>query len=179
MGTEIRLAGIIRESVVDGPGWRFVIFGQGCPHNCEGCQNPETHDFGGGYISDTDRILKAVSEDPLLSGITLSGGDPFVQAEEFSVLAKGAHDLGLNVVTYTGWTIEQLLAGMENHPGWRKLLEETDILVDGKFDLSQKSLEVKFRGSRNQRVIDAKASIREGKAVETDFDSIPRYKKAK
>ncbi len=179
MGTEIRLAGIIRESVVDGPGWRFVIFGQGCPHNCEGCQNPETHDFGGGYISDTDRILKAVSEDPLLSGITLSGGDPFVQAEEFSVLAKGAHDLGLNVVTYTGWTIEQLLAGMENHPGWRKLLEETDILVDGKFDISQKSLEVKFRGSRNQRVIDAKASIREGKAVETDFDSIPRYKKAK
>lgn len=179
MGTEIRLAGIIRESVVDGPGWRFVIFGQGCPHNCEGCQNPETHDFGGGYISDTDRILKAVSEDPLLSGITLSGGDPFVQAEEFSVLAKGAHDLGLNVVTYTGWTIEQLLAGMENHPGWRKLLEETDILVDGKFDLSQKSLEVKFRGSRNQRVIDAKASIREGKAVEMDFDSIPRYKKAK
>lgn len=179
MGTEIRLAGIIRESVVDGPGWRFVIFGQGCPHNCEGCQNPETHDFSGGYISDTDRILKAVSEDPLLSGITLSGGDPFVQAEEFSVLAKGAHDLGLNVVTYTGWTIEQLLAGMENHPGWRKLLEETDILVDGKFDISQKSLEVKFRGSRNQRVIDAKASIREGKAVETDFDSIPRYKKAK
>lgn len=179
MGTEIRLAGIIRESVVDGPGWRFVIFGQGCPHNCEGCQNPETHDFGGGYMSDTDRILKAVSEDPLLSGITLSGGDPFVQAEEFSILAKGAHDLGLNVVTYTGWTIEQLLGGMENHPGWRKLLEETDILVDGKFDLNQKSLEVKFRGSRNQRVIDAKASIREGRAVETDFDSIPHYKKAK
>lgn len=179
MGTEIRLAGIIRESVVDGPGWRFVIFGQGCPHNCEGCQNPETHDFGGGYISDTDRILKAVSEDPLLSGITLSGGDPFVQAEEFSVLAKGAHDLGLNVVTYTGWTIEQLLAGMESHPSWRKLLEETDILVDGKFDISKKSLEVKFRGSRNQRVIDVKASIIEGKAVETDFDSIPRYKKAK
>lgn len=176
MGTEIRLAGIIRESVVDGPGWRFVVFGQGCPHKCEGCQNPETHDFGGGYISDTDRILKAAAENPLLSGITLSGGDPFVQAESFAVLAKGAHEIGLNVIAYTGWTVEQLMAGMDSHKGWRELLEETDILVDGKFILSQKSLNVRFRGSKNQRVIDPRASLKAGAAVETDFDSIKRYK---
>lgn len=172
MGVPVRLAGVIRESVVDGPGWRFVIFAQGCPHNCEGCHNPETHDFEGGYVSDTDRILAEVAKNPLLSGVTLSGGDPFVQAEEFYHIAKGAHEMGLNVVAYTGWTVEQLIAGAEKREGWKKLLSETDILVDGKFILAEKSLNVKFRGSRNQRVIDAKESLRQGKAVETDFDNI-------
>lgn len=167
--TPLRLAGVIRESVVDGPGWRFVVFSQGCPHHCEGCHNPQTHDFDGGYMSTVGNIVKAVKEDPLLKGVTLSGGDPFVQADNFAVLAREVHNLGLDVITYTGYTVEQLMQGMDKNEGWRHLLEETDILVDGKFVLAKKSLNCKFRGSTNQRVIDPKKSIAAGKAVETEF----------
>lgn len=165
----LRLAGVIRESVVDGPGWRFVVFSQGCIHNCEGCQNPQTHDMNGGYESSVDRLIEEIKKDKLLKGVTLSGGDPFEQAENFSVLAKEVHSLGLDVVTYTGYTFEQLLKGTEKNVGWRHLLEETDILIDGKFELSKKSLECKFRGSTNQRIIDVKRSIAAGKAVETQI----------
>ncbi|MGN1161476.1 MAG: anaerobic ribonucleoside-triphosphate reductase activating protein [Candidatus Fimenecus sp.] len=169
MSTPLRLAGVIRESVVDGPGWRFVVFSQGCRHNCEGCHNPQTHDFNGGYMSDVDRIIGEIKKDPLLKGVTLSGGDPFEQAENFSVLAKEVHALGLDVVTYTGYTFEQLYKGMEKNEGWRHLLSETDILIDGKFVLAKKSLNCKFRGSTNQRVIDPKKSLETGKAVEIEI----------
>ncbi|MGN0569597.1 MAG: anaerobic ribonucleoside-triphosphate reductase activating protein [Candidatus Fimenecus sp.] len=169
MSTPLRLAGVIRESVVDGPGWRFVVFSQGCRHNCEGCHNPQTHDFNGGYMSDVDKIIGEIKKDPLLKGVTLSGGDPFEQAENFSVLAKEVHALGLDVVTYTGYTFEQLYKGMEKNEGWRHLLSETDILIDGKFVLSKKSLNCKFRGSTNQRVIDPKKSLETGKAVEIEI----------
>lgn len=93
----------------------------------------------------------------MLKGITLSGGDPFVQPEAMAELAEEAHKLGLNVVTYTGYTIEELLNGLEEHPGWRRLLEQSDTLVDGRFILEQKSMLLKFRGSKNQRVIDPRA----------------------
>lgn len=169
MSTPLRLAGVIRESVVDGPGWRFVVFSQGCRHNCEGCHNPQTHDFNGGYMSDVDKIIGEIKKDPLLKGVTLSGGDPFEQAENFSVLAKEVHALGLDVVTYTGYTFEQLYKGMEKNEGWRHLLSETDILIDGKFVLAKKSLNCKFRGSTNQRVIDPKKSLETGKAVEIEI----------
>ena len=169
MAATLRLAGVIRESVVDGPGWRFVVFAQGCPHRCEGCHNPQTHDYNGGYMSDTDKILTEIKKDSLLKGVTLSGGDPFEQAESFSVLAKEVHKLGLDVVTYTGYTFEQLYKGMTQNESWHHLLEETDILIDGKFELSKKSLNCKFRGSTNQRVIDTKKSLAAGKAVETEF----------
>lgn len=169
MSTPLRLAGVIRESVVDGPGWRFVVFSQGCRHNCEGCHNPQTHDFNGGYMSDVDKIIGEIKKDPLLKGVTLSGGDPFEQAENFSVLAKEVHALGLDVVTYTGYTFEQLYKGMEKNEGWHHLLSETDILIDGKFVLAKKSLNCKFRGSTNQRVIDPKKSLETGKAVEIEI----------
>lgn len=169
MAAPLRLAGVIRESVVDGPGWRFVVFAQGCPHHCEGCHNPQTHDYNGGYMSDTDKVIEEIKKDPLLKGVTLSGGDPFEQAESFSVLAREIHKLGLDVVTYTGYTFEQLFKGMTKNDGWRRLLEETDILIDGRFELSKKSLNCKFRGSTNQRVIDAKKSLAAGKAVETEI----------
>lgn len=169
MATSLRLAGVIRESIVDGPGWRFVVFSQGCKHNCEGCHNPETHDMNGGYESSVERIIEAVKQDKLLKGVTLSGGDPFEQAEKFSVLAREVHDLGLDVVTYTGYTFEQLYKGMAKNEGWRHLLEQTDILIDGKFELAKKSLNCKFRGSTNQRVLDAKKSLAEGIAIEIEI----------
>lgn len=165
----LQLAGVIRESVVDGPGWRFVVFAQGCPHRCTGCHNPETHDFSGGYTSSVTRILDAAKENPMLHGITLSGGEPFAQAEGFAILAKEAKACGLDVVTYTGYTFESLLDGFVAHPDWRALLEQTDILVDGQFLQEEKSLQLRFRGSKNQRVLDVPASLAEQRAVETTF----------
>ena len=165
----IRLAGVIPESIVDGPGMRYVVFTQGCPHNCPGCHNPETHDPAGGYMSDTETLLEEFRQNPLLSGITFSGGDPFQQALPLAGLAAEIHALKKTVITYTGYTIEYLLAHLNEHPGWKELLENTDILIDGPYIESQRDLLLHFRGSTNQRVIDPVASLREGRAIETEF----------
>ncbi|NLL03679.1 MAG: anaerobic ribonucleoside-triphosphate reductase activating protein [Clostridiales bacterium] len=169
METKLRLAGVIRESIVDGPGWRLVVFAQGCPHNCNGCQNPQTHNFIDGYDSTVENILNAVKENPLLSGITLSGGEPFSQAKHLAVLAREVHSIGLNVMAYTGWSFEQLYAGANEQNGWLELLSEVDWLVDGKFEIENKTLSLKFRGSSNQRIIDVKKSLSNGLAVEIEL----------
>lgn len=168
--TPLRLAGVIRESIVDGPGIRMVVFAQGCPHHCKGCHNPETHDPTGGYDSTVGNLLREAKKNPLLKGLTLSGGDPFFQANGFAKLAQAAHEAGYNIITYTGYTFEELLAGMKAHEGWEALLRETDILVDGKFILEERSLSLQFRGSKNQRVIDVPASLKAGKAVEREWE---------
>lgn len=168
MGEKLRLAGVIRESVVDGPGWRFVVFVQGCPHRCAGCQNPQTHDFKGGYEGDCDALFEAFMHNPLLAGMTLSGGEPFAQAGPLAALARRVHAVGKNIVTFTGWTYEQLLAGATPENGWMDLLQETDLLIDGRFDLEKKSLDIRFRGSSNQRLIDVKKSRSAGHAMEVE-----------
>lgn len=149
---KLRVAGIIEESIVDGPGIRLVVFTQGCKHNCIGCHNPETHSFTGGKLIDIDSIVHMVKSNPLLDGITLSGGEPFEQVKECAILAKKVKELGLSVVTYTGYTFEEIL----KNRNLRELLIYTDILIDGKFDIRKKSLILKFRGSTNQRIIDVK-----------------------
>ena len=164
---ELRLAGVIRESIVDGPGLRMTIFTQGCPHNCEGCHNPQTHDFKGGYISHPENILKAIDEDPLLRGVTFSGGEPFMQPEALAQLAEEIHKRGLDVLTYTGFTFEQIIDSGDDRK--LALLKQTDYLIDGKFVLALRSLELHFRGSSNQRIIAVKRSLEEGRAVETDL----------
>lgn len=156
---ELRLAGVIRESIVDGPGIRMTIFTQGCPHKCEGCHNPQTHDFNGGYISYPENILKAIDADPLLKGVTFSGGEPFMQADALAELAVEIHKRGLNILTYTGFTFEQLLESFEKFPERKQLLEQTDYLIDGRFVLSLRSLNLQYRGSSNQRIIDVKKSL--------------------
>ncbi len=165
---EIRLAGVVRESIVDGPGIRFVVFAQGCPHGCDGCHNPKSHDPEGGYSIETEKLLEEIEKNPLLSGVTLSGGEPFLQAGALASLAAAIRARGLSVVTYTGYTLEELLEGL-NKPGWRDLLLNTDTLVDGRFVLSERDLTLRFRGSKNQRVIDPAASVREGRTVEKAF----------
>lgn len=165
MDTKLRLAGVIRESIVDGPGWRFVVFVQGCPHHCKNCQNPGTWDFDGGYETTVENILNAVKEDKLLTGVTLSGGEPFTQAKELTVLAKKVHEAGLDVMSFSGYTFEELVNGATVDNGWLSLLSELSLLVDGKFIEEQKSLELKFRGSRNQRIIDVRESLKAGHAV--------------
>lgn len=150
--TTLRIAGIIRESIVDGPGIRFAVFGQGCPHDCPGCHNPESHDFNGGYDCSIDKILEQIDKNPLLKGVTFSGGEPFCQAEEFAVLGSKIKERGLSVVTFTGYTYEELAA--MGDVGIDKLLEVTDLLIDGRYMAEQRDLTLKFRGSKNQRIID-------------------------
>ena len=158
------LSGIVRDSIVDGPGIRTTIFSQGCPHHCEGCHNPETWDFGCGTPMDEERLVQIVEENPLCRGVTFSGGEPFAQAEGFCKLAKLLKEKGYEVASYTGYTFEQLLCGSDAQ---KELLKSIDILIDGPFLLRERSLEVSFRGSRNQRILDVPASLAAGKAVET------------
>ncbi len=165
---ELRIAGTVNDSIVDGPGIRFTIFTQGCPHNCKGCHNPQTHSFDGGEIADTEELLAKIRSNPLLDGVTFSGGEPFCQAKVLAALGRQIHEIGLNIITYTGYTFEQLYSGGEKNR-WRDLLEVTDYLIDGPFILEKKDWEIKFRGSSNQRYIDCPASLRCGKAIEIDL----------
>ena len=164
---KLRIAGTVNDSIVDGPGIRFTIFTQGCPHNCEGCHNPQTHDFNGGTIVDTDELLEKIKGNPLLDGVTFSGGEPFCQADALAELGREVKALGLNVITYTGYTFEKLYEKRSEN-GWGKLLEVTDHLIDGPFVLAQKDWEIKFRGSSNQRYIDCQESLKQGRAVECE-----------
>lgn len=154
---KMRIAGIIKESVVDGPGIRYVVFSQGCFHECPGCHNQNTHDPMGGYEVNTEDIAEDIKTSHLISGVTLSGGEPFLQAEANSILAGWIKSIGLNVVTYTGYTFEELKKNSDINI--EKLLMLTDILIDGKFQLKDRDLSLKFRGSKNQRVIDVKKSL--------------------
>lgn len=150
----LMLSGIEPESIVDGAGIRYVIFTQGCPHNCPGCHNPQTHPFSGGAPADIPAILAELKEDPLLKGVTFSGGEPFCQAAELAELAKQIRKElpRLDITVYSGYTLEQLQQMQD--PGVQELLEEADWLIDGKFLLEQRDLTLRFRGSRNQRIID-------------------------
>ena len=158
-----RLAGVVNDSIVDGPGLRLAVFAQGCPHHCPECHNPQSHDFDGGEWGDTAEILRIAEDNCLLDGITLTGGEPFCQPEACAELARGAHELGLNVWVYTGYLFENLLNGTDAQ---RELLKNADVLVDGPFLIAQKSMDVRFRGSKNQRLIDVQKSLNAGHAVE-------------
>lgn len=157
----MRVYGVVDDSIVDGPGFRLAVFAQGCPHGCPGCHNPESHAPDGGTLRDTDEIVGLIDANPLLDGITLTGGEPFMQSEACLELSRAAHARGLNVWCYTGYEYEQLL---EREDAWA-LLDDVDVLVDGPFLLGERSLELRFRGSRNQRVIDMRATRERGEVV--------------
>ncbi len=159
---KIRLAADLQtDSIVDGEGIRTVVWTQGCPHHCKGCHNPTTHDFNGGALVDVDYIIDELKTLKNQDGITLSGGDPVCQSEACSEIAKAAHELGLNVWCYTGFTYEEMI----RNPKHRCLLDNVDVLVDGKFILEEKSYDLYFKGSRNQRIIDVKKSLESGQVV--------------
>ena len=160
---QLRIAGVVNDSIVDGPGYRFTIFTQGCPHRCPGCHNPQTHDPRGGSWIDTDELMGQILESPLLEGVTFSGGEPFSQAEILAQLGREIKKHGLSLWCYSGYTLESLLA--MNKPSVNHLLEVADVLVDGPFVLEERDLELSFRGSRNQRLIDLPASLVSGQAV--------------
>ncbi len=158
----LNLAGIQADSIVDGPGIRTTFFCQGCPHHCEGCHNPETWPFAGGTPMDTETLVDIAASNPLCRGVTFSGGEPFAQAEGFLELARALKEKGYEVASYSGYTFEQLLSGTRAQ---RQLLEQLDVLIDGPFLQREKSLEVAFRGSKNQRILDVPKSLAAGEAV--------------
>ena len=156
---KIRVAGIVPESFVDGEGIRFTIFFQGCLRNCFNCHNPATHDLNGGKILDTEEIISTIKKNPLLTGITLSGGEPILQIAPAAELARAAKNLNLDVWCYTGYKLEEIPSTAE------ELLRNVDVLVDGEYIDELRDLELNFRGSKNQRVIDLKKSRELGKII--------------
>lgn len=164
----IRIAGIVEDSIVDGPGLRLTIFVQGCPHRCPGCHNSHTWDFDGGIEMDVDELIGMLDRNPLLSGVTISGGEPFSTfTSGWMPLAQEAKRRGLSVWAYTGYTYEGLMEryGQSHVEG---MLRHVDVLVDGRYIEELRTLDLPWRGSKNQRLIDVRKSLREGRAVEWD-----------
>ena len=157
---QIRLAGIEPESIVDGPGYRFAVFVQGCPHACPGCHNPKTHDVEGGYMADTDEIISKLGKNPMIRGVTLSGGEPMLQPKPLAEIARAAKQKGLSVWCYTGFTLEFLQ--QEGRADRMALLDLVDVLVDGPYVAHERSLDLLYCGSRNQRLIDMNKTRAEG-----------------
>ena len=160
---QLRIAGTADDSVVDGEGYRFTIFTQGCPHHCPGCHNPKTWDEGGGRLADTGELLARMAANPLLSGVTFSGGEPFLQPAPLTEIARAAHAQGRSVWAYTGWTLEELRKRQD--AAIDALLQEVDVLVDGPYLEAERDLTLRFRGSRNQRLIDMAKTRAAGRAV--------------
>lgn len=162
----IRISGITPESIVDGEGIRYVIFTQGCPHHCPGCHNPSTHSFDGGKVVAIHDIFTDIEKNrKYIDGITLSGGEPFCQIDQCSIIAERARELGLTVWCYTGFSFEELYERGDAF----ELLQNLDVLVDGPFILEERSLDLDFRGSRNQRIIDVRTSLKEGMTIMKKF----------
>lgn len=163
---DIRISGTVSESIVDGPGFRYTVFVQGCPHNCPGCHNPQTHDFNGGKVVDTDDLFRECVEDPLNKGVTFSGGEPFSQAKALYELGRRFKENGYDLWCYTGWTMKELWNMEKSEYYVGKLLSIIDVLVDGRFIEERKTLSLPFRGSDNQRLIDMKLTLQENMVIE-------------
>lgn len=156
----IRLAAYLQpDSIVDGEGIRTVIWTQGCPHNCFGCHNPETHDFNGGALVPITEVYDIIDTLEGQDGITFSGGDPFAQPKECAEIAKYAKAKGYNIWCYTGFTFENLISMSTSKKEIMDFLNQIDVLVDGKFEIAKRSFALKFAGSSNQRIIDVAKSL--------------------
>ena len=162
----MKIAGLVQDSIVDGTGFRFVVFTQGCERRCEGCHNPATWEPDGGVEKTVAEIAAQMLSNPLTDGLTLSGGEPLLQLSECKELVSIARKNGLNVWLYTGYTFEELLSEAETEPVLSEILGSTDVLIDGPFILSERTLNLRWRGSRNQRVIDVPKSLSTGKIIE-------------
>ncbi|MDD4335259.1 MAG: anaerobic ribonucleoside-triphosphate reductase activating protein [Desulfotomaculaceae bacterium] len=166
---EIRIAATVKESVVDGPGLRFVIFAQGCRHRCIGCHNPDTWEPLGGIPVEIADLLEQIKNEKLIKGVTFSGGEPFLQAGPLARLGRQVKAWGLDLITYTGYTWEKLLTLQLEDQGIKELLLVSDYVVDGPFITEERDFELPFRGSRNQRIIDVKSTMSRGEVVEAGF----------
>jgi len=161
----MRLAGLQPESIVDGPGIRFTVYFQGCSHRCPGCHNPETHDPAGGNLVQLDQLLVQIERNRAVGGVTFSGGEPFEQNTAAAALAAEVVRLGLDLVIYSGYTFEELINKSQSDQSTGYLLQAGRLLVDGPFVQAEKDLNLAYRGSRNQRLIDLPRSLNAGQAV--------------
>lgn len=162
-----RLSGIVRESVVDGPGLRIVVFFQGCPHHCRGCHNPQTWDSVSGTLLDCEEVLMAIGYPGIISGVTFSGGEPFQQSAALAYLGGVCKERGFHIMAYTGYQWEQLLSSPDRNVA--KCLAVIDLLVDGPYQ-EERKVALPFRGSGNQRIIKVHDSLQKGRVI-----SDPRY----
>ena len=163
----LNIAGLVADSIVDGPGVRYAVFVQGCPHHCDGCHNPQTWDFGVKDMMPVEKVFEKITADHMLDGVTFSGGEPFCQAKALSELAAMLRSWkkDINIMSYTGFEFEYLLSHSNDDNGYLSLLGQPDYLVDGPFILEKRSLELEFRGSSNQRFIDVRKSLDSDKIV--------------
>lgn len=161
----IQLSGRVQQSIVDGPGLRYTIFTQGCPHACPGCHNPETWSFKGGTTVAVSTLVKEMESNPLLQGVTFSGGEPLSRPGELLPLAKAVKDMGKNIVCYTGYTFEELLELQKENTALAQLLPYIDMLIDGRYEQDKRDLTLLFRGSSNQRILNLPASLEKGAVV--------------
>lgn len=158
----VRIAGQKRHSSVNGPGVRYVLFMQGCTHNCSGCQNPETHDLMGGTEMTVQEVVEDILHTKYLDGVTLSGGDPLAQPEATKEIARMLKEEGMNIWLYTGYTWKQIMEGRAGEAA-KEVLPYIDVLVDGPFIESLLSEDVIWRGSSNQHLINVKEMLNGGK----------------
>ena len=165
--TTIRLASPMQEdSFVDGPGVRMVLWTQGCIHHCFNCHNPQTWDMQGGSVYSVEQLQKQILASHLQTGLTFSGGEPFLQVEPLLEIIKAAKKKKLNIWAYSGFTFEELLADELK----KELLMQIDVLVDGRFVNELKDYRLVFKGSRNQRIIDVQKSLKSGKVILSEKD---------
>ena len=166
----IQLMRIVVDTTVDGPGWRSSVYCAGCRHACPGCHNPETWPFSAGESVSVDEIFDRLSHTE--GNITFSGGDPMYQAEAFTALAQRiVNELHRTIWCYTGFTYEEVVAD----PVMSQMLPYLEVLVDGPYVSAERSLDLMFRGSKNQRLVDVQASLRAGHAIEFEWDPFPKF----
>lgn len=167
---KIQLMRIVVDTTVDGPGWRSSVYCAGCRHACPGCHNPETWSFKAGQEVTVDEIVAQLAETE--GNITFSGGDPMYQAEAFTELARRIRkELHRTIWCYTGFRYEEVVSD----PVMSAMLPYLEVLVDGPFIEAEKSLDLLFRGSRNQRLIDVQKSLQAGNVVEFEYSPYPVF----
>lgn len=159
----MQVAGIVNDSITDGPGLRLAVFLQGCLRKCKGCHNPETQPLEKGTKMSVQSIIDKIKANPLLQGVTFSGGEPMLQAAQLTELAKAVKAQNLELAIYSGYTFDELLA--QDNPDITNLLKLADVLVDGEFVLEKRTLALKWRGSTNQRIIDLTETFRQNKII--------------
>lgn len=165
----VNVAGIVRESIVDGPGFRFVIFCQGCPHGCKACHNPDTHAFKENKLIGVDELFESIMKPRLGKGVTFSGGEPFCQAAPFAKLGEKLKAEGIDILIFTGYEYEELIKMAKYNESIMRLIKTADYIVDGRYKEELRDLSLKFRGSSNQRIIDVKKTLEACKIVEAEF----------
>ncbi len=165
-GNMIKVAGIKNESMVDGPGIRFALFVQGCPRSCPGCQNPDSQDPQGGVYMTIPEILEYLDALPSIDGVTFSGGEPFMQPSPMAELGRKIKERGYHLITYTGYTFEELLKESESCTPIHELLRVTDVLVDGPYRQEEQQIGLDYKGSKNQRLIEVGISLKQTRPIE-------------